>query len=131
MSCGGYQYNSDPCGQLPCGCCCPERGLTGPIGRTGPTGPNGLTGSTGQTGPDGSQFYVGNGPPLPGSYPEQSLYIDQTNGNSYIFTGGMWVFSMNITGPQGLTGHGSHAEPPVPLCGAEHESQCVWICKAA
>ncbi len=75
--------------------------LVGSVTQKGPTGP------TGATGENGSQIFVGSGPPII-SGTNGDLYIDNTNGNLYQFIDNQWILVGSITvgekGPQGETG---------------------------
>lgn len=70
----------------------------------GNTGATGSTGATGATGAAGSQIYSGVGAPAGGLGVNTDFYVNSTNGDYYLKTGGSWVLQGSLKGPTGATG---------------------------
>jgi hypothetical protein len=84
-------------------------------GATGPTGPQGETGETGPTGPTGTTGAPGTSINVRGSVEDESelpltentvndAYINQENGDLYVWDGDSWNNAGQIVGPQGTSG---------------------------
>lgn len=74
----------------------------------GPTGPTGAVGATGPTGAQGTsislQGSVANVGALPGSANINDAYINDDDGNLYVWNGSSWTDAGQIVGPEGATG---------------------------
>ena len=95
-----------------------ETGLTGATGPTGPTGSTGLTGATGAQGIQGIQGIQGQAGAsvtLKGSVANTAAlpangntlgdsFINDADGNLYVWTGSTWFDAGQIVGPQGPAG---------------------------
>jgi hypothetical protein len=92
------------------------QGVTGPTGPTGATGPIGLasnvtgpTGATGATGPQGTSIKFKGSVATVGALPVGSnnvndAYVVDSDGNLYVWNGGVWQDVGQIVGPEGPTG---------------------------
>ncbi len=79
-------------------------GAQGIQGATGATGEQGAQGVTGPTGAAGSQIYNGSGVPSAGLGVNGDYYIDNSTGDLYFKSGGVWSIATSLKGPQGATG---------------------------
>jgi hypothetical protein len=91
------------------------QGIKGDKGEVGETGPQGLQGVGGPQGPQGSQGQAGASVTLKGSVANASLlpltnntigdsYINDADGNLYVWTGTVWHDAGQIVGPEGSQG---------------------------
>jgi len=85
------------------GCSCTSNSSVLPIG---PTGDNGTNGTNGADGADGSTWYDGAGAPSGGTGIDGDYYLNDSNGDVYLKSGGSWSIVANIKGLDG-TGAGT------------------------
>lgn len=80
-------------------------GATGATGATGAQGPQGDPGNDGADGSNGATILVDAGAPSDGNGNNGDIYINSSNGDYYLKSGGTWGSAEgNLTGPQGATG---------------------------
>lgn len=81
-----------------------DKGDTGDAGAGGAQGIQGIQGTPGTTGADGKTILTGNSAPSNGAGNNGDVYINRANGDLYDKVGGVWMFRLNLVGPEGPQG---------------------------